>query len=104
MWLAGGHAAVPLRLRQGPARPGIDRALGAVRRGGRAQHVGPAAEAGIQQVAGAQRVQYGLIVGKMLRLHADRPVPVQPQPGEVLQDGGGEDGAAPRGVDVLQPQ
>ena len=40
----------------------------------------------------------------VLRLHADLAIPIETEPGQVLQDRRGEFGAATRGIDVLEAQ
>ena len=49
-------------------------------------------------------VEHRGVVGQMLGLHPHRPVPVEAQPGQILQDRGGEFRAAAGRIDVLQPQ
>ncbi len=51
-----------------------------------------------------QPVQRGAVLRQMLRLHAHLPVPVQAEPGQILQDRRGVFRAAAGRVDILQPQ
>ncbi len=66
--------------------------------------VGPGAKARINQAERGEPFQGGPVLGEMLRLDTDLAVPVQAQPGHILQDGSRVDGAATGRVDVLDAQ
>ena len=46
----------------------------------------PRAEAGIEQPCLLEPRERGAIIGEMLRLPADRPVPIEAEPGQILDD------------------
>ena len=79
-----------------------------MRRGGRlrdlAEDVGAGAEAGIQQATRGQHFQDSPILRQMRRLHSHFAIPIEAEPRQVLQDRGGELGAAACRVDILQAQ
>src|SRR5712691_10162596 len=77
-----------------PAGAGIRRAHVVLRRAAGASDLvldlPPCAEARIEQPLGLEPVERGLVIGEMMRLPADRPVPIEAEPSEVLDDRGGE--------------
>lgn len=96
---AGGEAI--LLLRRG-VRSGGEGRLGPVRGGADGGgDLGPGAEAAVEEAAAAQVFQGGAVVGQMVALAARRPVPDDPQPGKVLEEGGLELRTAAAGVDIL---
>ena len=112
--VAGGDAGLAGMGGEMAANSGVERAaIGRVRRrgmgggggfGGLPLDVGAGAEAGIEQAAGQQAVQHGLVFGAVGGLDSHRAVPVQAEPGQVLLDRVGEFRAASGGVDILDPQ
>jgi len=106
--LAGGDALPALRLGAGAAGAGIERTFAAVRRGASAGDlpldVAPGAETGIDQAHSAQAIERASVVLEMLGLPPHRAVPVEAEPGEILEDRVGEFGPAAALVDVLDTQ
>ncbi len=100
--LAGGQPRGFLALRQG--RAGID-GFALVRRSADiVQKLAPGLEAAIDQAPGAQPLQGVRVVGQVVGLPADRPFPLQAQPGQVVEDRRLELGSRPRRVDILDAQ
>ena len=101
MRLPGCHTLLPLRRGPGAAGAGVGCRLRAMRGGER--DGGAGAEAGVEKPETAQLVESGLIVRAVLGLPA-RPVPDQPERGQVLQESGGILWPAARRVDIFDPQ
>ncbi len=103
--LAGSDAGIALVLRQPAARAWVARhAIGRVRSGGGLLDVGAAAKAGVEQAARRQPIKRGAILGEVLRLHPHLAIPVEAEPGQVLEDRRGELRTAARPVDVFQAE
>ena len=64
-------------------------------------HLLAGAEAAIGEAAGGQAVEGALVVGQVVGLAEDGSLPLEAQPGEVLDEAGLELGAAAGGVDIL---
>jgi len=68
------------------------------------QDLAPGLEAAVDQVLGAKRLQRGGVIGQVLRLAANRAVPLKPEPPQVFEDRSLERRPAALGVDVLDAQ
>jgi DNA-3-methyladenine glycosylase II len=98
------HPLAPLRGREMPAGAGVGAVLEPVRRLSGGGDLGARAEAGINEALAFEPGQRGGVILEMLGLAADRALPVEPEPGEVLMDGGLEFGPGARAVDILDAQ
>lgn len=72
--------------------------------GGRVRDVGAGAEAWVEQAGLGEVVEGSAVFGEVLGLGADAVVPVEAEPGQVVDQGGGVFGAAAGGVDVLDAE
>ena len=101
--LAGSDAGVALVLRQSTASAGVARhAIGRVGSGGGLADVGAGAKARVEQATRGQRIQGGAILREVLRLHPHLAIPVEAEPGQVLENRSGKLRTAAGRVDVLQ--
>src|SRR5439155_20703455 len=64
----------------------------------------PGAETGVEQAHRLEPRERGAVIGEMLRLAADRPVPREAEPRQVGNDRSGKMRSAPGVVDVLDAQ
>src|SRR6516164_447988 len=90
------------------AGAGIKGPVIAMRRRARARDFGgnggARAEAGVDHAGHVEAIERRVVIGEMLGLHAHLAVPIETEPGEVLEDGRGEFRSAARLVDVLEPE
>ena len=75
-----------------------------MRRRGGAGDVGAGAETGIDHAERLEPVERRAVIGEMLGLAAHLAVPIETEPGQILDDAGDELVAASRLVDVFDPQ
>ena len=103
-----GEQAPALGLGQRPAGPRIEGSGGTVRRlgagGDLGSDPGAGAETGIDELLALQPVQGVGIEVEPLGLVDDLPVPFEPEPEQILEDGVDMLGAGTAGIDILDAQ
>src|SRR5207248_3289396 len=91
----------PLRRRETAAGAGIERPVRSMRGIGRGGDIGTGAEAGIDQSARIEPVEFVAVIGEMVGLAPHLAVPSEAEPGEVVEHRGLVLALAAADVDVL---
>src|SRR5205085_6209036 len=101
-------ARFPFRRAQAAANAGIRRTHISLRRAAGPRDLGldlaTCAKAGIEQPHRVELRQRRAVIVEMLGLTADRPIPIEPEPAQILEDRLGVFRAAARVVDVLDAE